>query len=71
MPESIIENPVLNPPYREPARHCQFTDDGITNDIVKTRRSSAYFVPIPPPEKKGKQLAFDTGGECAVRADQR
>jgi type III restriction enzyme len=60
MPDSIIENPILNPPYREPARHWQFTDEGITNEIVETRRASAYFVPIPAPKKKGKQLQFDT-----------
>ncbi len=71
MPDSVIQNPVPNAPYRDPARHWRFTDEGITNDVVETRRSSAYFVPIPPPEKKGKQLEFETGGECSVRADQR
>jgi type III restriction enzyme len=60
VPDSIIENPILNPPYREPARHWQFTDEGITNDSVETRRASAYFVPIPPPKKKVKHLQFDT-----------
>jgi type III restriction enzyme len=60
MPDNIIENPILNAPYRELARHWRFTDEGITNEIVEARRSSAYFVPIPPPKKKGKQLEFDT-----------
>jgi len=60
MPDSIIENPILNAPYREPARHWRITDEGITNEVVETRRSSAYFVPIPPPKKKGKQLQFET-----------
>jgi type III restriction enzyme len=41
MPDSIIENPILNLPYREPARHWQFTDEGITNDFVETRCASA------------------------------
>ncbi len=54
MPDSIIENPIMNAPYREPVRHWRFTDDGITNEIVETRRASAYLVPIPPPEKKDK-----------------
>src|SRR5271165_1040696 len=60
MPDTIIENPILNSPFREPDRHWRFTDEGITNEIVETRRQSAYFVPIPPPKKKGKQLQFDT-----------
>jgi len=58
MPDTIIENPILNSPFREPDRHWRFTDEGITNDVVETRRASAYFVPIPPPKKKGKQLQF-------------
>ncbi len=60
MPDTLIENPILNSPYREPTRHFRFGDEGITNEIVETRRASAYFVPIPPPKKKGKQLVFDT-----------
>jgi type III restriction enzyme len=60
MPDTLIDNPILNSPYREPARHFRFGDEGITNEIVEAHRSSAYFVPIPPPKKKGKQLAFET-----------
>jgi type III restriction enzyme len=56
----VIENPVLNSPYKEPTRHFRFSDEGITNEIVEDRRSSSYFVPIPKPKKKGAQLAFDT-----------
>jgi type III restriction enzyme len=60
MADTIIENPILNSPYRQPDRHWRFSDEGITNEIVEGRRQSAYFVPIPPPKKKGKQLQFDT-----------
>ena len=60
MADTIIENPILNSPFREPDRHWRFTDEGITNEIVETRRASAYFVPVFPPKKKGKQLQFDT-----------
>ncbi len=60
MPDTLIENPILNAPFREPTRHFRFGDEGITNEIVETRRASAYFVPIPPPKKKGRQLHFDT-----------
>ena len=60
MQQVVIENPVLNSAYDEPKRHFRFTDEGISNEIVEGRRISSYFVPIPRPKKKGKQLVFDT-----------
>ncbi len=60
MPQVVIEKPILNSPYEEPARHFRFSDDGITDEIVDARRVSSYFMPIPAAKKKGKQLAFDT-----------
>ena len=61
MSQVVIENPVINSPFREPTRHFRFTDEGITNDIESGRRKSSYFVPIAQPRKKGsKQLSFDT-----------
>jgi hypothetical protein len=60
MADVIIENPILNGPFREPERHFRFGDEGITNEIVPGRRSSSYFIPIARPKKKGKQLAFET-----------
>jgi hypothetical protein len=30
----IIENPILNCPFREPARHFRFADEGITDEIL-------------------------------------
>jgi len=57
----VIENPVINSPFKEPCRHFKFDDDGITNEIAGTRRVSAYFVPIAQPRKRSKnQLLFDT-----------
>lgn len=60
MPQAVIENPILNTPFDEPARHFRFDDEGITGQIVEGRRSSTYFVPIPQPKKKGKQLPLDS-----------
>lgn len=60
MPDVVIENPILNSPFEEPTRHFKFSEDGITDEIVNERRPSAYFIPIPPPKKRGRQLAFDT-----------
>jgi type III restriction enzyme len=59
-----IENPVINSPFEEPKRHFQFTDEGITNTIVKGRRKSVYFVPIPKPKTRGKNLELDFPVEC-------
>lgn len=61
MPDTLIENPVINSPFEEPGRHFKFTDDGITNEVVEgERRKSSYFIPIAQPKKKGKQLSLDT-----------
>jgi type III restriction enzyme len=56
MRQLVIENPVINSAFEEPGRHFRFDDDGITDEIVATRRPSAYFVPIAQPKKKGLQL---------------
>src|SRR5579859_2357221 len=57
MSDAIIENPVINSPFEEPGRHFRFGDDGITNDIVESRRVSSYFVPIARPRSyKPSQL---------------
>ena len=62
MPQVVIENPILNSPFKEPSQHFRFSDEGITNEIVEARRVSSYFIPIAKPKKKGNiaQLAFDT-----------
>ena len=61
MSQVVIENPIINSPFDEPARHFKFDDEGITNVQVEGRRTSSYFVPIAKPKKKGtKQLKFDT-----------
>src|SRR5438128_12073774 len=61
MSQVVIENPIINSPFDEPTRHFRFTDEGITNEIVDGRRTSAYFVPIAQPKTKGtKQLPFNT-----------
>jgi type III restriction enzyme len=57
--DRIIENPIINSPYRAPGSYFRFDDDGITNDIVPGRRPSQYFVPVPRPRKRGKQIELD------------
>jgi type III restriction enzyme len=60
MADVLIENPILNSPFREPSRHFRFDDEGITNEVVEGRRSSSYFIPIARPKMKGKLRAFET-----------
>ena len=55
MPQVVIENPIINSPFDEPGRHFKFSDDGITNEIVESRRSSSYFLPIAKPKKKSSR----------------
>ncbi len=46
VPDAVIDNPILNSPYAEPDSHWRFGEHGITNEVVRSRRSSAYFMPI-------------------------
>ncbi len=60
MAQVVIENPVLNSPFKEPKKHFRFGEEGITDEVIEDRRASSYFIPIARPKKKGKQLQFDT-----------
>ncbi len=60
MADAVIENPILNSPFREPSRHWRFGDSGITNEIDESRRVSSYFMPIPASKVRGKQLELET-----------
>ncbi|MBE9053587.1 hypothetical protein IQ243_24915 [Nostocales cyanobacterium LEGE 11386] len=46
MKQVVIENPIINSAFSEPQRHFRFDDDGITSDIIDTRRRSHYFIPM-------------------------
>ena len=60
MPPVVIDNPILNSPYREPTRHFRFdANDQITDTIDPGRRGSSYFLPIAAPKKKGAPGLFD------------
>src|SRR4051794_27189283 len=58
----IIEDPILNSPFGEPSRHFRFTEEGISNEVIEKRRSSAYFIPVPRPRNRRnrEQLILDT-----------
>jgi len=59
MADLVIENPIINSPYRAPKRHFAFDNEGITNRIVDGRRPSSYFVPVPRPRKRGAQRQLE------------
>jgi len=35
MQQVVIENPILNSPFREPKRHFRFSDERITNEVAE------------------------------------
>lgn len=59
MKSVVIENPIVNSPFSEPQRHFRFDDEGITSELVETRRTSQYFIPIAKPKKKDNQLQLE------------
>jgi type III restriction enzyme len=59
VPDRVIRNPIINSPYRAPARHFAFDNDGITDTIVESRRPSSYFVPVPRPRKRRAQQQLE------------
>ena len=63
MASVLIENPILNSPFREPARHFRTTPDGeVTGEIEERRRASEFFVPVAKPKKHSAQLTLDAFG---------
>jgi type III restriction enzyme len=57
----LIDNPIINSPFREPDRQFAFDDNGITNEVISGRRRSSYFIPIAGTKKsKNGQQMFDT-----------
>ncbi len=69
MSEVTIKNPVINSPFDEPQRHFQFTERGITEDIVEGRRKSEYFIPMPKPKKQvqNEQMSLGIGEARELR----
>jgi len=57
----LIENPIINSPFKEPNRQFVFDDNGIRNEVIDGRRKSSYFIPIAAAKKsKTGQQMFDT-----------
>lgn len=70
MSSVVIENPIINSAFWEPTKHYRFDEDGITDDIVSSRRVSHYFIPIAQPKKKSKQLELNLGEWTQDRVEE-
>jgi type III restriction enzyme len=58
-----IENPIINSPFAEPARHFVMDDAGdVTGETADRRRPSEFFVPVARPRKSSAQLTLDAFG---------
>ncbi len=62
MQPTTIENPVINSPFAEPARHFRVVDGQVSGELVPSRRPSEFFVPVAKPKKASAQLALQFGG---------
>lgn len=45
MADVVIDNPILNSPFREPSRHFKFDDAGITDEVEEKRRRTTSPAP--------------------------
>jgi len=70
MKQVVIADPILNSPFEEPSRHFKFNDDGITDEVVLSRRISTYFIPIPAPKKRGGNQMYLPGDWTADRVQE-
>jgi type III restriction enzyme len=67
MSNPFFEHPILNSPYKIPARHWELDDQGQpTQKTIEDRRRASFITPIPKPKKrKGsgeqRQIVFDEG----------
>lgn len=57
---TVIENPIINSPFEEPAQHHELDSRGNpTGQLILQRRRSTYLTPIPQPRKQaGLQTSF-------------
>jgi len=52
-----IDNPIVNSPFAEPSRHFAFDADGITDEVVESRRPSTHLTAVPPVKRQRKAQA--------------
>lgn len=62
-----LGNPILNSPYDPPEAYFELNEQGPTGNVLRGRRPSESFIPVPP-SRKGKgadqqAIDFDVTGE--------
>jgi type III restriction enzyme len=72
----FFERPILNSPYRYPARHWELDGQGQpTQRIVETRRRVSFITPIPKPRRRKdaaeqQDLVFNEGKNLSTQEQQ-
>jgi len=74
---AFFDQPILNSPYDEPARHWQLDADGQpTQKIIASRRPAEFITPIPKPKQRKKaaeaqpELVLDEGKGLSTAEQQ-
>ena len=57
--EEGIDDPILNSPFQEPKYHFEVTHEGVTGKVLKGRRNSIYYVPVPHIKVRGLNRGLD------------
>ncbi len=56
MNDQFFNHPILNSPYKYPARHWELDDEGQpTQQIIEHRRGAKFITPIPKPRQQKQQ----------------
>ena len=78
MTGTFYEQPILNSPYEEPARHHALDEDGqpTDNPPIAGRRSSKLISPVPKPRKRRekadpKQVKMDLHSDDGISSDEQ
>ena len=69
MPDDFFTSPILNSPYKYPARHWELESGQPTNQIVGDRRFAKFIMAVPEAKKqraKGKQAALALGDSKGI-----
>ena len=78
MTGTFYEEPILNSPYEEPARHHALDEDGqpTDNPPIAGRRRSELITPVPKPRKRRnksdpKQVKMDLHSGDGISSDEQ
>lgn len=57
-------SPILNSPYKEPDRHFQSDDRGLTETVLDYRRPSTVQIPLRRPRGRAARMAHDPAAQA-------